>query len=184
MQSAAQVLRAKGMTATKLSEIAAGAGMLAPSIYHHFKSKDVLVEHVMLEGIYKNTHYIVSAVEAKANGATPEERLRTAICAHVEFLLSDDDYSAAVARVFPELPEEMRGRILAAYTAFDNCWRDLIVAACPNDGPVDPRVARKFLIAMLDSAPMWYRSGKLKPQKIGEQAAALFLKGFLASGEG
>lgn len=168
------------MMATKLSEIAAGAGMLAPSIYHHFKSKDVLVEHVMLEGIYKNTHYIVSAVESKAGGADPVTRLRTGICAHVEFLLSDDDYSAAVARVFPELPDEMRGRVLAAYTAFDNCWRDLIVAAHPENGHVDARVARKFLIAMLDSSPLWYRRGKLKPQMIAEQAANLFLNGYLS----
>jgi TetR/AcrR family transcriptional regulator, cholesterol catabolism regulator len=180
LDSAARVLRVKGMMATRLSEIAEGAGMLAPSIYHHFKSKDVLVERVMLEGIYRNTRFILSAVETKSAGADPVARLRTGISAHVEFLLSGDDYSSAVARVFPELPEEMRGRVLAAYGAFDNCWRDLIVAAFPQNGKVDPRVARKFLIAMLDSAPMWYRKGKLKPQQIGEQAAELFLRGYLA----
>lgn len=181
MESAAKVLRAKGMMATRLSEIAEGAGMLAPSIYYHFKSKDVLVERVMLEGIYRNTKYILAAVEAKTAGIDPVQRLRTGIRAHVEFLLSDDDYSSAVARVFPELPEEMRGRVLAAYAAFDNCWRDLIVAASPPGGTIDPRVARKFLIAMLDSAPMWYRKGKLKPAQIADQAADLFLNGYLSS---
>lgn len=181
MESAAKVLRDKGMTATRLSEIAEGAGMLAPSIYYHFKSKDVLVEQVMLEGIYRNTHYIQAAVAAKSAKASPVERLRTAILAHVEFLLSGDDYSSAVARVFPELPEEMKGRVLAAYSAFDNCWRDLIVAAHPEGGRIDHRVARKFLIAMLDSCPMWYRAGKLKPQQIGEQAADLFMNGYLAA---
>lgn len=181
MDSAAKVLRAKGMMATRLSEIAEGAGMLAPSIYYHFKSKDVLVEKVMLEGIYRNTRYILAAVEGKQAGVDPVERLRTGICAHVEFLLSDDDYSSAVARVFPELPEEMRGRVLAAYAAFENCWRDLIVAAHPQGGKIDAPVARKYLIAMLDSTPMWYRRGKLKPIQIAEQAADLFLKGYLAA---
>lgn len=181
MDSAAKVLRAKGMMATRLSEIAEGAGMLAPSIYYHFKSKDALVEQVMLEGIYRNTRYIVTAVEGRSAGTEPVQRLRTGIRAHVEFLLSDDDYSSAVARVFPELPEEMRGRILAAYAAFENCWRDLIIAALPKSGGIDPRVARKFLIAMLDSAPMWYRRGKLKPAQIADQAADLFLNGYLAT---
>jgi len=182
MDSAAKVLRAKGMMATRLSEIAEGAGMLAPSIYYHFKSKDVLVEKVMLEGIYRNTRYILAAVEGKNAGIDPVERLRTGIRAHVEFLLSDDDYSSAVARVFPELPEEMRGRVLAAYAAFENCWRDLIVAAHPKGGSIDAPVARKYLIAMLDSTPMWYRRGKLKPAQIAEQAADLFLGGYLAAG--
>jgi AcrR family transcriptional regulator len=181
MDSAAKVLRAKGMMATRLSEIAEGAGMLAPSIYYHFKSKDVLVERVMLEGIYRNTRYILAAVEARSADPDPVARLRTGISAHVEFLLSGDDYSSAVARVFPELPEQMRGRVLAAYGAFDNCWRDLIVAAFPEGGKVDPRVARKFLIAMLDSAPMWYRKGKLKAQQIADQAADLFLNGYLST---
>jgi AcrR family transcriptional regulator len=167
--------------ATRLSEIAEGAGMLAPSIYYHFKSKDVLVERVMLEGIYRNTRYILAAVEARSADPDPVARLRTGISAHVEFLLSGDDYSSAVARVFPELPEQMRGRVLAAYGAFDNCWRDLIVAAFPEGGKVDPRVARKFLIAMLDSAPMWYRKGKLKAQQIADQAADLFLNGYLST---
>jgi AcrR family transcriptional regulator len=180
MDSAAKVLRAKGMMATKLSEIAEGAGMLAPSIYYHFKSKDVLVERVMFEGIYRNTRYILAAVEGKNAGADPVQRLRTGIRAHVEFLLSDDDYSSAVARVFPELPEAMKERVLAAYAGFENCWRDLVVAALPKGGRIDPRVARKFLVAMLDSAPMWYRRGKLKPAQIADQAADLFLNGYLA----
>lgn len=181
MDSAAKVLRAKGMMATKLSEIAEGAGMLAPSIYYHFKSKDALVERVMLEGIYRNTRYILAAIEGKYAGTDPVQRLRAGIRAHVEFLLSDDDYSSAVARVFPELPAGMKDRVLAAYAGFENCWRDLVVAALPEGGRIDPRVARKFLVAMLDSAPMWYRRGKLKPAQIADQAADLFLSGYLAA---
>lgn len=179
--SAARVLRTKGLSATKLSEIAEGAGMLAPSIYHHFKSKDVLVEQVMLDGIYKNTRHIMAKVEQLGEDLPPADRLRAAMVAHVGFLLSDDDFSAAVARVFDELPHEMKQRVLAAYASFDNYWRDLIEAAAPSGSPFNSTVVRKFLIAMLDSAPSWYRSGKLSGEQIAQQAADLFLHGFLAS---
>lgn len=181
LDSAATALRQKGLAGAKLSEIAKGAGMLAPSIYHHFPSKDHLVEDVMMEGIYRNSRHIVARVEVLGPSAAPLVRLRAAIVAHIEFLLSGDDYSSAVARVFDDLPDEMRRRVLAAYSSFDNYWRDLIVAAQADgsaSAALDPTVVRKFLIAMLDSSSSWYRPGKLGAAQIAEQAADLLLHGF------
>ena len=181
MDAAAATLRAKGLAGAKLSEIAQIAGMLAPSLYHHFPSKDHLVEEVMLEGIYHNTRYIVARVEVLGPHAAPMIRLKAAIVAHIDFLLTGDDYSSAVSRVFKDLPEEMRRRVLAAYSAFDNYWRDLIVAAQKAgsaDATLDPTVVRKFLIAMLDSCSSWYRPGKLTPAQIADQAATMVIDGF------
>ncbi|MDB5738729.1 MAG: regulatory protein TetR [Sphingomonas bacterium] len=181
MDAAAATLRAKGLAGAKLSEIAQIAGMLAPSLYHHFPSKDHLVEEVMLEGIYHNTRYIVARVEVLGPDAPPIVRLKAAIVSHIDFLLTGDDYSSAVSRVFKDLPEDMRRRVLAAYSAFDNYWRDLIVAAqaegSANDA-LDPTVVRKFLIAMLDSCSSWYRPGKLTPAQIADQAADMVINGF------
>lgn len=157
--------------------------MLAPSIYHHFPSKDHLVEEVMMEGIYHNSRHIVARVEVLGPSALPLVRLRAAIVAHIDFLLSGDDYSSAVARVFDDLPDEMRKRVLAAYSSFDNYWRDLILAAQADGSAstaLDATVVRKFLIAMLDSCSSWYRPGKLGPAQIAEQAADLLLNGFAA----
>lgn len=180
LDAAAYTLRHKGLTGAKLSDIAKRAGMLAPSIYHHFPSKDHLVEEVMMEGIYHNNRHIMAQVEGLGSSASPIVRLRAAVVAHVDFLLTGDDYSSAVARVFDDLPDEMRKRVLAAYSSFDNYWRDLIVAA-QRDGSanqaLDPTVVRKFLIAMLDSCSSWYRPGKLSPAQIAEQAADMLLYG-------
>lgn len=181
LDSAAAVLRQKGLAGAKLSEIGMGAGMLAPSIYHHFPSKDHMVEEVMMEGIYRNNRHIMARVEVLGPSAAPLVRLRAAIVAHVDFLLTGDDYSSAVARIFGDIPDEMRKRVLAAYSSFDNYWRDLIVAA-QADGSAsdtfDATVVRKFLIAMLDSCSSWYKPGKLVPLQIAEQAADLLLHGF------
>ncbi|CAN5157073.1 TetR/AcrR family transcriptional regulator [soil metagenome] len=181
LDSAAAILRQKGLAGAKLSDIAKGAGMLAPSIYHHFPSKDHLVEEVMMEGIYHNGRHIMARVEVLGTVASPLVRLRAAIVAHIDFLLSGDDYSSAVARVFDDLPDEMRKRVLAAYSNFDNYWRDLIVAAQVDgsaNSALDATVVRKFLIAMLGSCSSWYRPGKLGPAQIAEQAADLLLQGF------
>jgi TetR/AcrR family transcriptional regulator, cholesterol catabolism regulator len=180
LDAAAATLRSRGLAGAKLSEIAQIAGMLAPSLYHHFPSKDHLVEEVMLEGIYRNTRFIVRRVEVMGPDVPSLKRLRAAIEAHVDFLLTGDDYSSAVARVFEDLPEDMKRRVIAAYSAFDNYWRDLIIAA-QQDGSansaIDATVARKFLIAMLNSCSSWYRSGKLGPAQIAEQAANMVISG-------
>lgn len=181
MDSAAYILRTNGLGGAKLSDIAQRAGMLAPSLYHHFASKDQLVEEVMLEGIYHNTRHIVARVEVLGPDAPPLVRLRAAIVAHIDFLLTGDDYSSAVARVFDDLPEEMKRRVLASYSAFDNYWRDLIVAAqkAGHARPaLDPTLVRKFLVPMLNSCAGWYRTGKLGPDQIAQQAADLFMNGF------
>jgi len=181
LEAAALLLKTKGLSRTKLSDIAERAGMLAPSLYHHFGSKNQLVEEVLLEGIYRNTKHIMARVEVLGPGASGVERLRAAIIAHVSFLLNGDDFSAAFGKVFSDLPDDVRARLLAAYSAFDNSWRDLLEAVqkegCAQPG-IHPATTRKFLIAMLDSCPEWYRPGKLNVQQIATQAADLFIKGF------
>ena len=121
----------------------------------------------------------MAKVEVLGADRSPSERLRAGIIAHIEYLLSGDDFSSAVNRAFGELPDDMRQRVLAAYSSFDNYWRDLLVAASPENSNLDTTVARKFLIAMLDSCPAWYRAGRLTPNQIANQAADLFIGGFL-----
>lgn len=181
LDATADLLRTGGLKAAKLSDVASRAGMLAPSLYHHFSSKDQLIEEVLVEGCHRNTRYIVTQVERLGGQATPLERLEEAIRAHLVFLLQGDQYSSAVSRVFPDLPEDMKRRVLAAYAGFDNYWRDLILAARRNGdarSELDPTVARKFLINMLDSAAEWYRPGHLDIAEIASQACRLFLHGF------
>jgi AcrR family transcriptional regulator len=182
LDATADLLRTKGLRGTKLSEVAERAGMLAPSLYHHFASKDQLIEEVLVEGCHRNTRFIVTRVEVLGPKASPLDRLEAAIHAHLTFLLTGDQYSSAVSRVFPDLPEEIKRRVLAAYAGFDNYWRDLILAARKSGdarADLDPTVARKFLINMLDSTAEWYRPGHLEIGEIARQACQLFLHGFV-----
>jgi AcrR family transcriptional regulator len=182
LDATADLLRTRGLQGTKLSEVARRAGMLAPSLYHHFDSKDQLIEEVLVEGCHRNTRYIVTQVEVLGSSASPIDRLEAAITAHLTFLLTGDQYSSAVSRVFQDLPDDMKRRVLAAYAGFDNYWRDLILAARQSGvarSDLDPTVARKFLINMLDSTAEWYRPGHLEIPEIARQACHLFLHGFI-----
>jgi AcrR family transcriptional regulator len=181
LDATAALLRTRGLRGTKLSEVAQRAGMLAPSLYHHFASKDQIVEEVLVEGCHRNTRFIVTRVEVLGPQASPLERIEAAITAHLTFLLTGDEYSSAVSRVFQDLPEDMKRRVLAAYAGFDNYWRDLLLAARQSGmarTDIDMTVARKLLINMLDSVAEWYRPGHLEIAEVARQACHLFLHGF------
>jgi TetR/AcrR family transcriptional regulator, cholesterol catabolism regulator len=183
LDASATLLCQKGVNGTKLSEIASMSGMLAPSLYHHFKSKEHIVKEVVLEGYYRNSHHVVAMVESLGKTATPEQRLEQAIYAHVKFLLDGDIYSATVARIFVELPDSLAQEALVAFSFLDNYWRDLIhaVEATGKSRPsINGAVARKLLLSMLDHSPEWFRSGKLTAEQIARQACDIFLRGFLA----
>lgn len=182
LDSAALVLRENGITGTKLSEIAAKSGMLAPSLYYYFKSKEQIVMEVVVEGIYRNTQHLIAKVEALGPEATPEQRLEGAILAQVNFLLTGDVYTGCVARIFGELPDNLKQQALIAFSFFDNYWRDLLVAvaaAGKSRASINSTVARKFLLSMLDDSPEWFRAGKLSANQIAQQASDTFLRGFL-----
>ena len=94
LDAAARQLRTRGLTGAKLADIAQLAGMLAPSLYHHFPSKDHLVEEVMMEGIYRNTRFIVSKVEVLGNGASPLVFLHVAYNMKNVLLISGEVYTS------------------------------------------------------------------------------------------
>ena len=72
LDSALELMLAKGFTATTVDEVCADAGVTKGSFYHHFGSKDELAE-VLVE------HYFQSVVEAFGSkepaGETARERL-------------------------------------------------------------------------------------------------------------
>lgn len=183
LESAAHVLRSRGLSGTRLTEIAAEAGIFAGSLYYYFKSKERLVEEVMLEGMNRNTRFVQLKVKQIDSGANPLLRLRAAIFAHVEYLLQGDECSSAVARVYQELPQDIKDRVTKAYTTFDNMWRDLL-KACQRVGAInqelDLTVVRLLLLGMMQTVPGWYRSGRMSPQEISEQVWLLFSSGFVA----
>ncbi|MET0269681.1 MAG: helix-turn-helix domain-containing protein, partial [Sphingomonas sp.] len=78
LDATADLLRTGGLKSAKLSEVARRAGMLAPSLYHHFSSKDQLIEEVLVEGCHRNTRFIVTQVERLGDSASPIERLEGA----------------------------------------------------------------------------------------------------------
>ncbi|HEX3947502.1 MAG TPA: helix-turn-helix domain-containing protein, partial [Acidimicrobiales bacterium] len=72
LNAAAQLFASKGVAATTVREIADAVGILSGSLYHHFRSKQSIVEEILtsyLEDLHKGYTSVLT------ERATPAEQL-------------------------------------------------------------------------------------------------------------
>src|SRR3954451_4366808 len=62
LDAAAEVLDERGYAEARLTDIAAGAGMQAGSLYYHFSSRDELVGEILRLGIENSWDLVAAAV--------------------------------------------------------------------------------------------------------------------------
>ncbi len=74
LRAALQVFARKGLTATKISDIAAAAQLSHGLIYHYFKSKDEIFTVLATQALDTSANIIIQASNLPA---TPWERLKT-----------------------------------------------------------------------------------------------------------
>lgn len=80
LTAAAELFARQGVASTSVREIAESVGILSGSLYHHFRSKQSIVEEILttyLEDLQKAYELIL------ASGYEPDERLRRLITASI-----------------------------------------------------------------------------------------------------
>jgi len=170
IDAAARLFGAKGFEGTSMRDIAGATGILAGSLYHHFRSKDALFVAVYAQGV---EHIERAAAGAVAGERDPWRRLEVAAVAHLETLLTENSPTAAVISSFaiPNLP--MRKDLVRLRDSYERIFGEL-VAALPLPRGVDRRVLRLSLLGAMNWALGWYRPGGDTPAAIARKIVALF----------
>jgi AcrR family transcriptional regulator len=109
-----ELLARDGLERTSTRAICAAAGVTAPTLYHHFGTKDALFEAVVADGFER---YIEGKLEA-ISGEDAVERLGNGFDQYVSFALSNPSlYSVVFDRAnserLPKAAEEAYGMLLA-----------------------------------------------------------------------
>jgi AcrR family transcriptional regulator len=180
LDAAARVFREEGYAGARLADIAEAAGTKAGSLYYHFDSREALVEELLDEGLNRAFGETRRCVEALPADTPAVDRLATAIRAHIKTVLEIDNYTSASIRMLGHVPEPIRARHMKRQAAYGTYWRGLLEDAAAagqlRDG-LDLSAARMLLLGMLNWSPEWYRDGRLSPEEIADQAAAMALNG-------
>ncbi|MET3893639.1 AcrR family transcriptional regulator [Bosea sp. OAE506] len=177
LDTAARLLRSGGYHQTTLREIAEAVGIRKASLYHHFASKEEIVEAVVNDGVRFVRDAVVAAL-AGMDGASPRQRLEAAITAHLTALHGQRDYTTASFRVFTfgatPVPESVR----AARRAYEDVWRGLIAelqaaGALPQERSAD--LMRYMILGAMNGSIDWFRPGRFAIAEVAQEFSALIL---------
>jgi AcrR family transcriptional regulator len=159
----------RGIEATSMRDLAAAAGIQAPSIYNHFESKEQLLEVALTWAL----GVFFARVTALDDPSRPSlERLKSLVTRHVEFqitdaviartgdiLLESQVVSGALSR---ETADRIRQLMRSHLDVVTSVVRDVLRQAA---SALPPRVVALAIISMCNRVSLWYR-------KNGELSAA------------
>lgn len=184
LAAAARLFREHGYAAVSLRAIAAEAGMQGGSLYHHFRGKEEIVGAVLDLGIQRVHEAVRAALDALPPDAAIGERIRCAVAAHLEALLSHSDHTSANVRIFGQVPPRVREGNKAVRRAYEKQWADLLERAADEGAlraGVDRRLARRALIGALNATLEWFDPDALDMRRLADSYADLFLHGILVA---
>ncbi len=166
---AASLFGARGYGQTSMRDIAAAAGILPGSVYHHFASKEALLAAVYAGAIDGAVAELEAAV-ATLDGAW--DRLEAACAAHLRMLLSGGALAAVVVDGRRQ-PPAARAELVREWNRYEAVFRRL-VAATPLPPGVQSGPFRLALLGALNWALTWYRPGGDAPDIVARDLFAIF----------
>lgn len=185
LDSAARAFRLSGYSGARLTDIAAGAGMQAGSLYYHFDSREALVEAVMHRGVERTDAAVREALDALPATATALDRLRTAIETHLLMIVQQEDIASATIKLIWQVPQPIRDRVLGRQRAYGAVWKQLLDEARGENlirTDLDLSVVRMAIMGALNWAADWYKPGKLSPERVAHDIVSMTLHGLAATG--
>lgn len=186
LSAAARLFRQQGYAAVSLRNIAEEAGLKAGSLYHHFESKERIIEEIINTGVQNVFDNVRQAVEALPEETDHLTRFRTAITAHLEALHAHSDYTSASVRIFWQLPDKVRQTNIEVRLAYESYWQSLLTAA-REDGCIHSSknltIFLLFLLGALNASLEWFNPELGGVDSVAKDYADVLLKG-LMSGPG
>jgi len=158
LDEAAALFLEHGYEAASVRRIAEAVGMRAASIYHHFNSKEDLLEVILRRGLEVMTMAFDDASTATL-GAPGRERLAAHVRAHLAALYENGPYTATHVTTFRTAPESVRTTIVPQRDAYETLWTTLLDGLVTSgvltpDTAVGP--ARLMLLGGMNASVEWF----------------------------
>ena len=158
LEIAAQLIRDRGYAGTTMRRIAEEAGIKAASIYHHYASKDEIVERVLDRGIVEAIARVRQAIADLPEGAPFALRFRAAIGAYLDTASQFGTYFVATRQLLNHVPPELAERHRLRRMELDALWAQLLEEGY-QEGAVSQLgkggLARVFMLGALSWSTEW-----------------------------
>jgi len=175
--TAASLFRRKGYAQATTRELADALGIRKASLYYHISNKEDLLFEISMHSL----GHIAEAVGTAAAGASPEDRLRVLIQAHVVTSLSERDMHTVMLTELRALSPERRQEVVAARDEYEALLRGVIAddqKAGRLRTDIDAKLLTLSLLNVLNWTIFWFDpNDDLTPERLGEVLATVFLDG-------
>ncbi len=181
---AATMFAERGLRATTVRDIADSAGILSGSLYHHFSSKEEMVDEVLrnfLDWLFERYQEIV------ATEPNPLERLKGLFMASFEAI----EHRHAQVVIYQDEAKRLSGQGRFSYVEERNkeqrkMWLDLLNQGI-EDGSfrpdLDVDLVYRFIRDTTWVSVRWYQpGGPLTAEQVGRQYLSIVLGGITAAG--
>jgi AcrR family transcriptional regulator len=181
---AAKIFADKGYASTTVREIADSAGILSGSLYHHFPSKEAMLDEIMhgfLDDIVAQYRATVAA------GGDPLEVLRALVREAFGSLGGNPAALAVMINEFNFLVQFPRFAYLReGAEETERLWTAVIedgMQAGVFRSDIEPRMIYRFMRDTIWISVRWYRpDGKYSPEEIADYYLELLLHGLATGG--
>ena len=181
LASAAEMFARKGFGSTTVREIADAVGVLSGSLYHHFDSKDAIVEEILTGFLTAiQTRYTEVLERAKS----PAESLHDLVLASLQVANEQPDATTIYQNELQYLREQRRfADVLAAAAEVQKTWLRVIEKGVADDAfrdDIDPRVFYRLIRDAVWLSVRWRHPDP--PERLAAEITSIFLDGFAARG--
>lgn len=174
LEHATRLFAERGFAGTSLQDVANSMGLKRPALYYYFKSKDELLDRLIVEGVSGPTHEL--KIIAEQTDLSPAERLHAITRRNLRWVLTHIDRFRLLVKSESELSP-------ASAKKFNASSREAIdtVTAVIEEGieagqfrSVNPRVAALGVFGISNWAAWWYQpGGSDSVESIADQLADL-----------
>lgn len=186
LNRAAALFARKGVAATTVRDIAKEAGILSGSLYHHFESKEAMVDEVIssyLEDLRTRYKAVL------AGDADPRTRLHDMIVASLEVVEAHPHATEIYQNESNYLSQFERFAYLKnSGKEVQSSWLEVINAGIAQGvfrGDLDPKILYRLMRDAVWLSVRWFKPSRDYPiSRLAEDCTSLFLEGLARSPRG
>ncbi len=180
IEVATRLFQEHGSDEVTVRRIAAAAKIEAGSIYYHFASRDEIMRAVLEGGVGGAKTEVLKAI-AEVAGASPLDRLRAALGAHLKYTLHH--HFSSRLKAIRRLPKRLRDHHMKQEREYAAIFADLLAEAQAKGllrPGFDLSVVRMLAMGALTWAAEWYDpAGTMAPADITDELMKLLTEGIV-----
>ncbi len=180
LEKAGSLFASKGVSCTTVREIGDAVGILSGSLYHHFTSKDEIVEEILAAYV---TELLQRTSEVQSRKTDPDKAMAGLIRATFQTMAAHQDACAIFQSDYnyiASLPgyEEVLGQVRDVTRIWIGTLRDGVMQGTFRDD-LEPKIIYHFMRDAICQSVFWFP--KIEPYDVDDVAdacIALFFGGF------